>query len=60
MSDKEIAAKLTKAYIQAYVSGILADQKLSPSAKTDAIRADMFASAYKKFYDIVSSTPAEK
>ena len=60
MSSKEIAAELTKAYIQAYVSGIWSDPKLMLSTKTNATRADVFASAYKKFYDVVSNTPDEK
>ena len=60
MSDKEIAAELTKAYIQAYIAGVFSDQKAIMDAKTNAIRSDRFVNVYKKFYDAVSSTPDEK
>jgi len=59
MSNKEIAPELTKAYIQAYVSGVLADNAIL-SAKVGAIGTDRFTSAYKKFYDMLSNIPDEK
>lgn len=59
MDNKEIAAELTKAYIQSYMCGVFADEAVL-SAKVKIINIDTLTSAYKKFYDVVSSIPDEK
>lgn len=60
MNNKEIAAELTKAYIQAYVNGVFADPHVMLQAKTGAIHPDNFVSVYKKFYNALSNIPDEK
>lgn len=59
MNNKELAAELTKAYMQAYVSGIFADGTILQT-KLRAINLENFTDAYKQFYDLVSSIPDEK
>ena len=58
MTDKEIAAELTKAYIQAYVRNVFVDEAVL-SAKVKVIKVDRFTDAYKQFYDAISSIPDE-
>lgn len=60
MSNKEIAADLTKAYIQAYVSGVFADGAAVLSAKTRAVTSEQFVKAYIQFYEMLSEIPDEK
>lgn len=60
MSNKEIAADITKTYIQAYVSGVFADPQAIFSAKTGTISVSKFTDVYKKFYEMLSEIPDEK
>lgn len=60
MSNKDLAAELTKTYIQAYVHGVLSDQNAVLGAKVMAVSPSKITEAYKQFYKMLSSTPDEE